>query len=752
MRFGKIRILSFILTFALFFGNAASLTVYAAPPAEAGSIAAQSVKTGADNGSGKKTLSGIVITNLSEPSAGVPFDGTATVITAEGATWEIPVIWTDESGNIITTPVIGKKYIPTLVFFVPEGYTIQGINALGKFAVKLPAFLEKLYGTSDVLFTLDTSSGMTLISYGTSQYSMGSGNAGGTGSESEAAEVSSSSSNSDNIPYAPAPEAGIPEIVRIHCTEKIIETIDPGFLAQFVDIVKNRLIPQAVNLLQDNIPAYSFAMSDELGKSVGLIVYYGDDRFYSNVAGSSFNLRGRSAATNEHGVGEMGNLYLMIGVNAEPYIAQNPDGSYYINSTFIDLGNTLVHELMHSFMLDYTRYGMTMYNEDGFPAWFYEGIAQSVLNAYQDKANYYQALSDINKRGNYNAEKMMFDGEIDYSVNSILDRLNHENPQVRAFYDISNGGDDFAPYVTGYLAVAYLGYLAAKGGGEEALRNDGSYDTVRICGGVSTILERLHNNETLDQIISSISDYDSTADFQGRFMNGQAQEETDMAALGFVASYLTYLEGCKKPNGDGTRFDLGNGSILKWDQQYSKPLNYDTEAQSRLYHVEDVGDFVATGADPVRAWETGGVSNSGSYEVVLREENDAAALIMPEAAPELFEDMPETAVEAEPETEEAAEAEAAAVSDAPEEGQPAVTEEAPVADVPAKTQPEENQPADVPAEGQPEEAQPAVTEEASAADAPAESQPTETEDASDADAPAESQSDESSPMEYLCGT
>ncbi len=77
MKIGKIRLLSFILALALFFSSTAPLTAYAAPSAEAKEEA------------GQKTLSGLAITDLDEPSVGNPFDGTARVTSAEGVTWEI---------------------------------------------------------------------------------------------------------------------------------------------------------------------------------------------------------------------------------------------------------------------------------------------------------------------------------------------------------------------------------------------------------------------------------------------------------------------------------------------------------------------------------------------------------------------------------------------------------------------------------------------------------------------------------------
>ncbi len=647
MKVMKLRIASIVLVFALFFVNAAQLTVYAAPPAES------------QGKTGPKTLSGLAITNFDEPSAGVPFKGNATITTSEGVSWEIPVIWTDVEGNIVTVPVSGKKYIPTFVFFLPEGYVIPGISAQGRFAVRLPSFLISLYGTDDLLFTLDPSTGVTFITCGVSQYSGISGAAlWGVSPVSNTPEISTVSSLQDDGPSDSAiePQQGnvIPEQVRIHCTEKVIQMIDTGFLAQFVDIVKHRLIPQAANLLKESFPAYRNAGEDELGKEIGLIIYNGDDEFYSSVLGCMVDLSNGAFAFNSTLVSSTGALYQIIGINTDGWIVQNPDGSFSLISEEMDLGNSLMHEMMHAFMHDYTRFGMTSIGGDEFPIWFYEGIAQTVLNNYQSNGLWFQELSDADRRGNYNPDKCLYDGEIVYSAQSLLARLNEGDTAVREIFDITQK-DEYSPYVAGYLAVLYLGYLAAKEEGYEAIRNDGDCDIDVLRGGVNSILERLHDNETLDDIISSISDYNSTAEFQSRFMNGEAQEEKDMDALSFCASYLNFLEGQKIPDGDGTRLDLGNGSILTQNQQYVYILDYDTEAESSLYRVADTGDYVNTCTDILRPWETGGVSIHGLHELEdeVEESESAAAIMRPETPPALSGAEPEEAIAEEPPSEEA---------------------------------------------------------------------------------------------------
>ena len=68
------------------------------------------------------------------------------------------------------------------------------------------------------------------------------------------------------------------ELVRIHCSQKAIDTVDTDSLAWLVDLVKNRLEPQAVNLLVEIFPSFTEASeNDKLGREMGLYVYYGSD-------------------------------------------------------------------------------------------------------------------------------------------------------------------------------------------------------------------------------------------------------------------------------------------------------------------------------------------------------------------------------------------------------------------------------------------------------------------------------------------
>ena len=97
----RLRLLSYILTFALTAGNLLQLPVYADEKMAAAEEGISESKEELKNKTGKE-LTGLEILDLSEPVAGKPLDPKATVRSAEGVTWEIPVVWIDEDGKAAT--------------------------------------------------------------------------------------------------------------------------------------------------------------------------------------------------------------------------------------------------------------------------------------------------------------------------------------------------------------------------------------------------------------------------------------------------------------------------------------------------------------------------------------------------------------------------------------------------------------------------------------------------------------------------
>ena len=106
---------------------------------------------------GDRLLTGLVLKDLDEPVPGEPFDKFATITSEEGTAWDIPVFWIDDKGKAVDVPEKGKSYMPLLVFFVPDGFTSDGI-------LTLPPYLSNLFlGTGGVLTIADHEHGITYI-------------------------------------------------------------------------------------------------------------------------------------------------------------------------------------------------------------------------------------------------------------------------------------------------------------------------------------------------------------------------------------------------------------------------------------------------------------------------------------------------------------------------------------------------------------------------------------------------------------
>ncbi|MBO4336983.1 MAG: hypothetical protein J5842_02820 [Lachnospiraceae bacterium] len=219
-----------------------------------------------------KELTGLVITGLDEPVPGAPFDTGATVVSAEGVSWDIPVIWVDESGKKASVPAAGKSYYPSFIFYVPAGYKISGTDATGRFTVQLPSFVTILSGQGGLVFAADPSTGITYIfcpsGYSTGQASVPEWSLSQNSPWSDSKDESKSDQDETEDPVS--------EKVRMYCTDSAIDTLGNDFLEWFIDIVKNTLVPQATNLLREKFPE-SFGSAQpgyELSHNIGLYIYY----------------------------------------------------------------------------------------------------------------------------------------------------------------------------------------------------------------------------------------------------------------------------------------------------------------------------------------------------------------------------------------------------------------------------------------------------------------------------------------------
>ncbi|MBP3879945.1 MAG: hypothetical protein J6D46_06470, partial [Lachnospiraceae bacterium] len=75
-------------------------------------------------------LTELVLSDLDEPEAEKPYDKIATVTSHEKVSWEVPVYWIDPNGKPADQPAKGQACLPLIVFYVPDGYTSDGLLEL----------------------------------------------------------------------------------------------------------------------------------------------------------------------------------------------------------------------------------------------------------------------------------------------------------------------------------------------------------------------------------------------------------------------------------------------------------------------------------------------------------------------------------------------------------------------------------------------------------------------------------------------
>lgn len=723
--FKKLRFIAVLMVAALLAGQIGTVNVNAASGVEQAPVGTK--------------LSGFRITDLDKPIAGRDLDFTARVRTNENVTWEIPVIWTDENGNTAYTATPGHVYYPNFVFFIPKGYDIDPKALAGQLLVKLPDFLIELYGQSSVLFASDASLGVTYITFEqsvTAQIAKKAREEAAIAPAPAPAPSKGSESKDEGgtvDPPAPAPEPVDPvsRTVRIHCSNDIIDKYSncPEVLEEVVTLIKNKLQPQAVALLKDAFDAYSGAPRDAFSNYLGLWIYNDGTE---GVNGNNPPEDALAYVTGRYFHENGDDIYkFAMAVDTKSFMEEDDNGNWhFIEEEKVNLSNTIVHEMMHAFMDDYTRFGMNDDN-DFFPGWFVEGLAVTVENPYQFRSYGLQTLSTTNP-GDWDTDLERFVNEVSYSASSVESRYiwkagqdDNKNYELKQSDNNNNG---YSAYVSGYLAVVYLGYLTAVQSGDCEVTEE-FVDIPLIRSGVSQILSWIHAGYSLDSIISYISTpttsddsgtarFETTTAFENRFIQGTGtaegseagivffNDDGQRAVLGsslFTAVYLNFLEKTCSQHGDG--FDntkLANGSLLcnSIDDQHKQEfINWDTTVESSLYKMTDdprAGGYVTSTASDEKAFDqTGGrtidhVDNDTGDNNIVEfpiEASVAASVASPEVAGSsepALEDANEPANEpaSEPATEPVAEsaaesvaepvAEPVAVSDTPEEAVPPV--------------------------------------------------------------------------------
>lgn len=693
------------------------------------------------SGAATITIFDITIDQVDEPKPELPLDDTATAQAAGDIQWEIPVLWVSDSMQIRTYAMSGESYLPVLAFFVPQEYSLEG----GEFAVTLSPSLTKLFGGREVISVYNASTGITYILPASLRDLFADQSSNKAREESaieteeaqrfSVAPVAEVVSDQQPVPQPEQPQqpdqpqqpsiedAYGPGLIDIYCAQTARDAFSDEDLEYLLDLILNRLEPQAVELLLDKFPAFRAAADmGQIGREIGMYVYYerGDmDGVPEHEDAPSVGLAFvRKDAVQE---GDEVKFCYLLGINLTSLTMKdfldNPmrdeqTGKLILTrdgSNMTTLENTMVHELFHAFMNDYNRTGMIgatdirdavtdregnlptdelaqRYWQTAYPLWFVEGTASAVEHVWQYRYTSFDVLRtgsvDSDSTEDFSADKILesYMTAKDKEGNDLAFALNNAGG-----YDADGNKVDVTAsrYTSGYLASVYLGELAARKTTGSSVIQDDSGITIsaeRIRMGLNSILERMHNGETLDQVINDISPlnedgtkrYTNTSDFEFKFIRGAAKQEEsggwycdgDTGAEGSLEFVTTYLKYFNNLDYHTIKSDNGvNGSILfDFTTDYESPLDRSKEATSDFFQIVESNRYVESTVPNEVALSGGGTSRSGTQILVGTSESSAEAPedeVTVEVTSEAETPEPEMAPEApaEPEVEMASQAE-----------------------------------------------------------------------------------------------
>lgn len=356
---------------------------------------------------GQTVIHGISIDGVDAPAVGKQLDDEAVVTTAENETWNIPVLWIGDDLQLATEAAEGRTYLPALAFFVPDGFAVEG----GAFAVGLSESLAELFGTDEVVSVYIPSTGITYILPASLRDYF---------APAQSAPAAASELTVDGVPATEAPS-----LIDIYCAQTARDKFTDEDLTWFVDLVLNKLQPQAINLLIEKFPAFAAAAQNGgIGERIGMYIYFcegdKDGKSEHNTPSDVLAYVARSLEQRDGGY----EFCYMIGIDIDDLTKRDPndDSEYYRDpatgkyvllrdgANMRTLENTIVHEMFHAFMDDYNRTGMEgrtnieegifepgggfksdeqrkLFQATKYPRWFAEGSATAVENAYQFRSD-----------------------------------------------------------------------------------------------------------------------------------------------------------------------------------------------------------------------------------------------------------------------------------------------------------------------------------------------------------------------------
>ena len=401
--------------------------------------------------------------------------------------------------------------------------------------------------------------------------------------------------------------------LKAHVDEALILKSNPESLLAFTHTLVDNIIPQTILVLRENFPAFANAPDEAFSKDLGFEIWTGQDAM--GEASNSYE------QTND--------FRIRMRVYPESFMPSMDEKGAYLFDLKKDSRNlnefkaTMIHEMMHVFMYDYNRNGMDffrkipktddqLYPVPGFgdvtknqlsdlrktllyPDWFAEGIATLFGDGFWSYYGMYSDLADPDDDSSYSAA-----GLYAYIEEEGISLDGTSSDYITAFYN---------DYLFGSLAVMYMGEMdARKTSGESAVRSDENgekiVDTISIRNGLSDILERMHNGETMDSIFADISDgrYKDTREFYEKCFESEGPNEE---VLTFIADVLNYVNSLKDENGGPVP-----ASILRpFTENIFDLIDEPQSANTDIYVIPDTMGFTKSTVPEEIISNTGGKSD-----------------------------------------------------------------------------------------------------------------------------------------------
>jgi flagellin-like hook-associated protein FlgL len=251
-------------------------------------------------------------------------------------------------------------------------------------------------------------------------------------------------------------------------------TVTSAFLGTnpLADKIATELIPNAVDQILKAFPVFDTGESiKNLSLQIGNIDGTSGTLAYAQISYYSSN-------------GQINSFTLKV--DSSDFTNDDANGT---GSHAEMLESTIAHEMMHHVMYNALTDGMTAYGPDTFPTWFVEGSAQLAGGGFTTGWN--NTLTFIENSSQDSATK-------DINVTNYLKTY---TPSGR-------------PYGHGYLATAYLGYLAS---------GDSTISAQSISTGINKIFSSIKNDGmSLNDAIAANTAFSGTAAVEAAFSNPNA--------------------------------------------------------------------------------------------------------------------------------------------------------------------------------------------------------------------------------------